>query len=83
MSEAVLSRPLGYSGIKVSALGMGCWAIGGPWTMVDRPAGWGKVDDAESRRALQAALDLGITFFGTAANYGCGHSERILGQVAP
>ena len=81
MPEAALYRPLGHSGLKVSALGMGCWAIGGPWTMVDRPAGWGQVNDDESRRALQVALDLGITLFDTAANYGCGHSERLLGQV--
>jgi len=80
-----VKRRLGRSGIEVSALGMGCWAIGGPWTLVheegSRPAGWGRVDDAESIRAVQAAVDAGITFFDTAANYGCGHSERILGRA--
>ena len=75
------SRTLGRSGIKVSALGMGCWAIGGPWNFNGMPAGWSGVDDAESRRALQASLDLGVTFFDTAANYGAGHSERLLGQA--
>jgi aryl-alcohol dehydrogenase-like predicted oxidoreductase len=45
------------------------------------PAGWGQVDDAESVRAIHAALDMGANFFDTAANYGCGHSERILGQA--
>ncbi len=77
----MFKRRLGRSGIDVSALGLGCWAIGGPWTMVDHPAGWGQVDDAESIRAIQYALDRGINFFDTAANYGCGHSERILGQA--
>jgi aryl-alcohol dehydrogenase-like predicted oxidoreductase len=73
---------LGKSGIEVSAMGMGCWAIGGPWTWSDgRAMGWGQVDDAESIRAIHAALDLGINFFDTAANYGAGHSERVLGQA--
>jgi aryl-alcohol dehydrogenase-like predicted oxidoreductase len=77
------TRVLGRSGIKVSALGMGCWAIGGPWTFLDEnsPAGWGEVDDAESIRAIHHAVDLGITFFDTAANYGAGRSERVLGQA--
>jgi aryl-alcohol dehydrogenase-like predicted oxidoreductase len=60
---------------------MGCWAIGGPWTLAGAQAGWGAVDDAESVRAIHAALDLGAGFFDTAANYGAGHSERILGQA--
>ena len=80
-----MKRTLGRSGIEVSALGMGCWAIGGPWSILrdgtPRPAGWGKVDDEESIRAVRTALDSGITFFDTAANYGCGHSERILGRA--
>jgi len=62
-------------------MGMGCWAIGGPWLMRGQPAGWGTVDDEESIRAIHRALDLGITFFDTAANYGCGHSERVLGRA--
>ena len=82
----MLTRTLGKSGLKVSALGLGCWAIGGPWELVREggeafPAGWGQVDDAESIRAIHAGLDAGITFFDTAANYGAGHSERILGQA--
>jgi len=75
------TRILGRSGIKVSALGLGCWAIGGPWKFLGSAAGWGGVDDAESIRAIHRALDLGVTFFYTAANYGAGHSERILGQA--
>lgn len=76
-----MQRILGRSGIAVSAVGMGCWAIGGVWTYNGRPAGWGEVDDAESIRAIHAALDMGVTLFDTAANYGCGSSERILGQA--
>jgi aryl-alcohol dehydrogenase-like predicted oxidoreductase len=60
---------------------MGCWAIGGPWTLTGGQAGWGVIDDAESTRAIHAALDLGVDFFDTAANYGAGHSERVLGQA--
>ncbi len=76
-----MKRILGRSGIEVSAVGMGCWAIGGPWTFIGSTAGWSDVDDSESTRAIHAALDLGVNFFDTAANYGCGHSERILGAA--
>ena len=63
-------------------MGLGCWAIGGPWTWSDgSPMGWGQVDDAESIRAIHRAVDLGINFFDTAANYGAGHSERVLGEA--
>jgi len=74
-------RQLGRSGIEVSPLGMGCWAIGGVWRFLDIPGGWGEVDDAESIRAIQHALASGITFFDTAATYGTGHSEHILGRA--
>ncbi len=76
-----MNRRLGRSSIEVSAVGMGCWAIGGPWDFMGGPAGWGEIDDAESIRAIHAALDLGVNFFDTAANYGCGHSESILAQA--
>lgn len=76
-----MKRYLGRSGIEVSAMGLGCWAIGGPWTFLGSPAGWSTVDDVESVRAIHQAIELGVTFFDTAANYGCGHSERILGQA--
>lgn len=76
-----MQRILGRSGIAVSALGMGCWAIGGPFLMDGKADGWGAVDDAESIRAIQQAIDLGATFFDTADVYGTGHSEQILGQA--
>jgi len=77
----MLIRTLGRSNLTVSALGLGCWAIGGPFWRGEIPVGWGEVDDNKSRTALQRALDLGVTFFDTSDVYGCGHSERILGQV--
>jgi aryl-alcohol dehydrogenase-like predicted oxidoreductase len=80
-----MKRTLGKSGIEVSALGLGCWAIGGPWDWLHEgklyPAGWGDTDDAESLRALQAGLDAGINFIDTAANYGAGHSEKLVAQA--
>lgn len=82
----MLRRTLGKSGLQVSALGLGCWAIGGPWTWAQPgrepfPAGWGQVDDRESIRAIHAGLEAGVNFFDTAANYGAGHSERVLGRA--
>jgi aryl-alcohol dehydrogenase-like predicted oxidoreductase len=74
-------RVLGKSGIEVSAIGFGCWAIGGPFYRDGSPAGWGEVDDDESAAALRRALELGITFFDTADVYGTGHSEMVLGQA--
>ncbi len=77
----MLKRILGRSGISVSAMGVGCWAIGGPAWRGDRPIGWGTVDDAASLAALRRALDLGVTFFDTADVYGAGHSEYLVGQA--
>jgi aryl-alcohol dehydrogenase-like predicted oxidoreductase len=76
-----LMRTLGRSGIEVSALGMGCWAIGGPFWAGEQPLGWGEVDDEESVRAVRRAIELGITFFDTANVYGAGHGERVLGRA--
>jgi aryl-alcohol dehydrogenase-like predicted oxidoreductase len=77
----MMKRTLGRSGIEVSALGMGCWAIGGPFWSGETPHGWGKVDDDESIRAIHAAVDRGVNFFDTANVYGAGHSERVLGRA--
>ena len=75
-----LTRVLGRSGFTVSALGMGCWAIGGAMWLDGKVDGWHGVEDAESLRAIRRALDLGITFFDTSDVYGTGHSERLLAQ---
>lgn len=74
-------RILGRSQIAVSAMGFGCWAIGGPFLLDGKADGWGTIDDAESMRAIQRAVELGVTFFDTADVYGTGHSESILGQA--
>ncbi|KPH98377.1 NADP-dependent oxidoreductase domain containing protein [Actinobacteria bacterium OK074] len=82
METTTYTRTLGRTGIEVSALGFGCWAIGGEfWRPDGQPLGWGKVDDEESVRAVHRALDLGVTFFDTADAYGTGHSERLLGRA--
>jgi aryl-alcohol dehydrogenase-like predicted oxidoreductase len=74
-------RTLGRSGIEVSAIGFGCWAIGGPFSSGGKAIGWGVVDDDESVAAIRRAIELGITFFDTANVYGVGHSERVLGRA--
>jgi aryl-alcohol dehydrogenase-like predicted oxidoreductase len=76
-----MKRTLGRSGIEISALGMGCWAIGGPFWAGETPQGWGEVDDEESIRAIHTALDRGVNFFDTANVYGAGHSERVLARA--
>lgn len=75
------TRTLGRSNIEISALGMGCWAVGGPFWAGEIPLGWGEVDDSESTRAIHAAIAMGVTFFDTANVYGAGHSEIVLGKA--
>jgi aryl-alcohol dehydrogenase-like predicted oxidoreductase len=70
-----------WEGRTIPRLGMGCWAIGGPFYAGDVPLGWGDVDDRESIRAIHRAIELGIRFFDTASNYGAGHSEEVLGEA--
>jgi len=77
----MFTRKIGSTDIEVSAMGLGCWAIGGLSTRDGRPVGWGQVDDEESLRAIRKAVDVGITFFDTADVYGCGHSERLVGKA--
>jgi aryl-alcohol dehydrogenase-like predicted oxidoreductase len=77
----VFTRRLGRSGIEVSAMGIGCWAIGGPIYRDGKQSGWGEVDDDVSIRAIHRALDMGVTFIDTADIYGAGHSERVLAKA--
>lgn len=79
--DTPFTRDLGRSGVQTSAMGLGCWAMGGPFWRGNHEVGWGAVDDEESIRAIHCALDLGVTFFDTADVYGTGHSERILGRA--
>lgn len=66
-------RWLGNTGLRVSEIGFGAWAIGGTW--------WGPQDDTDSRLALHQALDMGCNFIDTAWVYGDGHSEKLIGSV--
>jgi aryl-alcohol dehydrogenase-like predicted oxidoreductase len=68
-----------WNGRTIPALGLGCWAIGGPFYAGTRPLGWGEVDDRESLAAIARGVELGIRFFDTACSYGGGHSEEVLG----
>jgi len=74
-------RSLGNTGIKVSEIGFGAWAIGGPAEASGTPFGWGRTNDDESLAAIRRARDLGVTFFDTADSYGFGRSESLLGIV--
>jgi aryl-alcohol dehydrogenase-like predicted oxidoreductase len=65
-------RKLGKNGPEISVIGFGSWAIGG---------GWGDPDDQMSSESVRAALDAGVTFYDTAAVYGLGHSEVVMGQA--
>lgn len=65
-------NPLGDTGLSVSELGFGTWAIGGDW---------GKNNDEESLKGLQKAMDAGVNFFDTADVYGSGHSEELLAKA--
>jgi aryl-alcohol dehydrogenase-like predicted oxidoreductase len=73
-------RLLGTTGMRVSEIGFGAWAIGGPVDVFGLPVGWGVVHDEDSRAAIRRALEIGINFFDTANVYGNGHSEEILGE---
>jgi aryl-alcohol dehydrogenase-like predicted oxidoreductase len=73
----VKARELGRTGLKVSEIGFGAWAIGGN----AYGNSYGPTDDAESRRALRRAYDLGCNVFDTADVYGHGHSETLVGEA--
>jgi aryl-alcohol dehydrogenase-like predicted oxidoreductase len=78
----MLTRKLGHSDVDVSAMGLGCYAIGGPFKIESgKHWGWGNVEDSESIRAIHAGLDMGINFLDTANVYGAGHSEVVIGKA--
>lgn len=72
----MLTRQLGKDGPHLTVIGFGAWAIGGPWQW-----GWGNVDDKESIEAIHTAIELGINWIDTAAVYGYGHSEKVVGEA--
>ncbi|MGA2974615.1 MAG: aldo/keto reductase [Spirochaetia bacterium] len=70
-------RPLGKSGLALTSIGLGTWAIGGSgWKFA-----WGAQDDRDSIATIHRALDLGINWIDTAAVYGIGHSEEMVGEA--
>jgi aryl-alcohol dehydrogenase-like predicted oxidoreductase len=70
-------RTLGNSDLRLTPIGFGAWAIGGGnWEFA-----WGPQDDSESVAAIHSALDLGVNWIDTAAIYGLGHSEEIVGRA--
>jgi aryl-alcohol dehydrogenase-like predicted oxidoreductase len=74
---ALEKRPLGSSGIEITTVGLGAWAIGGGgWSF-----GWGKQDDEHSIGAIRHAVELGVNWIDTAAIYGLGHSQKVVGRA--
>jgi aryl-alcohol dehydrogenase-like predicted oxidoreductase len=69
-------RRLGATDLDITRVGLGAWAIGGPWAY-----GWGPQDDAASVAAIHRAVELGINWIDTAAVYGLGHSEVVVGKA--
>ncbi len=71
------TRPFGNSDMEITPVGLGTWALGGGgWEF-----GWGPQDDEQSIATIHRALDLGINWIDTAAVYGLGHSEEIVGRA--
>jgi aryl-alcohol dehydrogenase-like predicted oxidoreductase len=70
------TRPLGRTGMGITAVGVGAWAIGGEWA-----AGWGRQDDDASIAAIHHAVERGVNWVDTAAAYGLGHSEEVVGRA--
>ena len=76
MTQTVQTRQLGNSDMHITPIGFGAWALGGEWAY-----GWGAQDDQDSIDAIHHALDLGINWIDTAAVYGLGHSEEVVGRA--
>src|SRR2546430_16175111 len=70
-------RPLGTSGLEITPVGFGAWAIGGGGGAF----GWGPQDDADSLAAMRRALARGVNWIDTAAGDGLGHSEEGVGRL--
>jgi aryl-alcohol dehydrogenase-like predicted oxidoreductase len=77
----MLYRNLGNTGIRVSEIGFGGWAIGGAMDVAGFPVGWPNTTDEDSLNAIRRAYELGVNFFDTADIYGHGRSESLLGLV--
>jgi aryl-alcohol dehydrogenase-like predicted oxidoreductase len=77
MNMNSFNRSLGSSGVAISAVGFGAWALGGG----DWAYGWGPQDDDASIAAMRHAVELGVNWIDTAAIYGLGHSEEVVGRL--
>src|SRR6266704_1783633 len=76
-STSLPTRHLGRSGLQITTVGFGAWAAGGgAWAY-----GWGPQDDEESLDAMRRAVALGVNWIDTAAVYGLGHSEELVGRL--
>ncbi len=76
-TSSLSERTLGNSDMQLTSIGFGAWAIGGG----DWQYAWGPQDDNDSIAAIHRALDLGINWIDTAAVYGLGHSEKVVGRA--
>ncbi len=76
-SQSVPLRTLGNSDLRITPIGFGAWAVGGG----DWQFSWGPQDDNDSIAAIHRALDLGVNWIDTAAIYGLGHSEEVVGRA--
>lgn len=77
MAQQLARRALGSSGLEITTVGFGAWAAGGGgWSF-----GWGPQDDEASMGAMRRALEHGVNWIDTAAVYGLGHSEEVVGRV--
>ncbi len=77
VSTSLPLRRLGRTDMEITRVGFGAWAIGGP----DWAVGWGAQDDRDSVVAIRHAVDRGINWIDTAAIYGLGHSEELVGRA--
>ena len=75
-ATSLTTIPLGSTGLEITRVGLGAWAIGGPWAF-----GWGPQDDAESVRTIHHAVAEGINWVDTAPAYGLGHGEEVVGRA--
>ena len=76
-TRTLTTRQLGSTGLELTTVGLGAWAIGGGgWAH-----GWGPKDDADSIAAILHAIDRGVNWIDTAAIYGLGHSEEVVGRA--
>ncbi|MGE0794228.1 MAG: aldo/keto reductase [Acidimicrobiia bacterium] len=73
MQTPLPTRPLGRTGMDITRVGFGAWAVGGEWAF-----GWGPQDDARSVTAIRHAVESGINWIDTAPAYGLGHSEEVV-----